>query len=52
MLMSGGALGLSTKFFTSIISSSCNHPDTVLICEKQDGQTQIERLSVEPLKEW
>lgn len=35
-----------------IVDALTEHPEAVLICEKHQGQTQIERLNAETLKEW
>ena len=35
-----------------IVDALTDHPNSVLICEKHEGQTQIERLNASHLKEW
>jgi predicted ATPase len=35
-----------------IVDALTEHPDAVLICEKQAGQTKINRLNTDDLKEW
>lgn len=41
-----------TTHSDSIVNALTKYPETVLICEKHAGQTQIERLAPDHLKEW
>jgi len=41
-----------TTHSTTLVDSFTEHPEAILVCDKVEGATQIERLNAEQVKAW